>query len=129
MILGTFLIRTFLIRTFLNGTLLVASKNITVYFPNQSPLIDGDWIALQSAPGPDNTLRFAGFEPDDAGIYQCHVSHRCSVMTVNGPAPGIYAPAFRVEVSKGSIWIKSVKPESQKLPNGTREVTTTISFT
>ena len=88
----------------------------------QAPLDGGDWFPLQTCPGPDNALWIRDFEPDDAGIYKCHVSHRCPVSTVNGLAPGIFAPSFEVVVKQGSIWIKEIKPDSLKLPIGTPEV-------
>ena len=66
--------------------------------------------------------RIQDFEPEDAGIYKCYVSHRYPVSTPNGMAAGTYAPAFEVGVATGSIWIKEIKPDSARLPIGTPEV-------
>jgi len=66
--------------------------------------------------------RIQDFEPGDAGIYKCYVSHRYPVSTPNGMAAGTFAPAFEVVIATGSIWIKEIKPDSARLPIGTPEV-------
>lgn len=87
----------------------------------KAPLLGGDWVALQAAPGPENALKIQDFETDDAGIYKCHISHKYTVSTPNGEEPGIFSPSYEVTVSKGSIWIREVKPKFAKLPIGTPE--------